>query len=839
MRAPLLLLPLLGCAPDPIVANPDTIQPGAPQAGVAEGLLDLPIGAPMGGYSDRCRYLGGSTASPQTSSSYTTAFMPSVGAQTRPSAKALWLENGDQDLVIIKAALIYSFDGLVVDLERNLEEETGRPLQGRVVFTASHSHASYGNFSDQAMFYLGGDRFNVEIYERLLKSATSVALAAFESRVPAAIGLGLERDWDPDDQVYSDRRDDNDGTQFFDDIDPGPYKDPMLWVLRVDTLDGDPLGIFFSFGMHGTTLDSDSPMLSIESTGHVELAIQEQFDQPVVVAHWQGGAGDASPRGRDDGYARLETIGALAAPAILDLWASTKTSGDPIMMETYSRAIPEGRDQIRVTRDGTVDWSYAPYDPDMVPDDELYTSNGAIKSPIDEFNVPFGGAFCGSGVDGLSAIGTGSQVYPYNTCVDVAFMGPVIQNWFGLTDFDGTTELELPLPESQRANTTATALGPISIRDEDGSMVQDDVLLAFFPGEPTAWYVEQFRRRAAAEAGAEHALLVGYSQDHEGYLLVPEDWLLGGYEPNINIMGPLQGEHIMEGVLETAAGPLLTEIEEPQDPFGDWQPTAYRERELPTLAPDLTPDAGTLLTEAPADLWLPLPLNAEVAPAAEVPRVQGVVQLQWLGGDPGVDLPTVTLERQSGGSWAPVTTPSGRNVTDALPDILLVHTPVPSTDGASPDAHAWWAAWQAVATDGDRAGLPLGTYRLTVKGARYTGGATTWPWPTERYTVSSEPFELTEAMIDLSWDAASGALTASLDAPTGGWRMIDLDGSSTGHNPLSDGKVTWTLSDGSAVEDGSSGTLSGSSTVFSVVPPDGAVSVTVTDAWGNVGSLSL
>ena len=837
MRAPLLLLALLGCAPAPIVADPDLLRPGAPLAGVAEAPLDLPIGAPMGGYSDRCRYLGGSTDAPQTSSHYTYSFMPSVGAQTRPAAKALWLENGDQDLVIVKADLIYSFDGLVKDLEARLEEETGRPLKGRVVFTASHSHASYGNFSDQAMFYLGGDRFNEEIYERLLNTATQVALDAFDGRVPAAIGLGIERDWDPDNKVYSDRRDENNSTQFFDDIDAGAYKDPMLWVLRVDTLDGDPLGIFFSFGMHGTALGSDSPMLSIESTGHVELAVQEQFDHPIVVAHWQGGAGDASPRGSDDGYARLETIGATAAPAILALWQDTPTSGDPILMETYSRAIPEGRDQIRVTRNGTVDWSYAPYDPDMVPDDVLYTDSGAIKSPIDEFNVPYGGAFCGSGVDGLSAIGTGSLVYPYNTCVDVAFMAPVIQNWFGLTDFDQTEELPLPLPESERANTTATSLGPIPVRDEDGTVVQDDVLMAFFPGEPTAWYIEQFRRRAADELGAEHALMVGYAQDHEGYLLVPEDWLLGGYEPNINVMGPLQGEHIMEGVLEYAAGPLATEIEEPQDPFDDWATTPYRDRALPTVAPDLTPLAGTPLTASPASLWLPLDLTAEVAPPASLARVTGIAQLQWLGGDPGVDLPTVTLERQSGGAWTAVTTPSGRPVTDALPDILLVHTPVAAEDGST--QHAWWAAWQAVATDGDRAGLPLGTYRLTVSGQRYTGGGETWPWPTERYTLSSEPFELTAAAIELSWAATSGELTAWLDAPSDGWRMVDLDGSSTGNNPLSGGVVTWTLSDGSEVDDDASGTLSGSSTVFSVVPPDGAVSVTVTDAWGNVGSMPL
>ena len=47
--------------------------------------------------------------------------------------------------------------------------------------------------------------------------------------------------------------------------------------------------------------------------------------------------------------------------------------------------------------------------------------------------------------------------------------------------------------------------------------------------------------------------MVGYAQDHEGYLLTVEDWLSGGYEPSINIWGPLQGEYMMEQALKLAA----------------------------------------------------------------------------------------------------------------------------------------------------------------------------------------------------------------------------------------------------------------------------------------------
>lgn len=837
--SPMALLTLLvACSGDPMTYTPVLLVPGAPSAGAAEAPLDLPVGAPMGGYSDRCRYLGGNTLAPSQDSAYIYGFVPSVGMQTRPMARAVWLENGDQDLLILKMDLIYSFDGLVTALEDRLSDETGLDMKGHVVVAASHSHASFGNFSDQEQFYLGGDRYNEEIFERLVGTLDEVALEAHDAVEPAKIGLGLEKDWDPDDKVYSDRRGENDDLDFFPDLGTGSYKDPWLWLMRIDDVNDQPIAVLFDFGMHGTVLDSDSPMISVESTGHVEMALQDTFDRPVVVAHLQGAAGDASPRGQDEGYARLESLGQLAAPTIRALWEQTPTSDQPITLESVTRGIAEGRDEIHVRRGGTTDLYYAPYDQNLVPDEIIYDDDGDLVSPIDEFNVPYGAGLCADGYEGLE-LGTGSTTYPYSTCIDLEFLANALQNWFGLTEFNGTDTPTLPLPETLRANASAAHIGPLSVRTETGDEDQEDVLVGFFPGEPTAYYTEQFRREIASQTDFSRALMVGYAQDHEGYLLLPEDWLTGGYEPSINVMGPLQGEHILEGVLDIASGPLSTDVEEVQDPLGEWQTTSYPDRPLPTLAPDETPEAGTALDVLPDELWLPVDLPRELVAPETLPRVQGIAQIAWYGGDPGVDTPVVTLQELLNGKWQDATTPSGRPITDALPDILLVHAAVPLSPADAEQKHVWWAAWQAVGDTEDREGLPLGLYRLTVEGRRYIGGATTWPWPTEDYSLASAPFELVAAELTLSWDASSDELSAWLAAPTGAWRLLDLDGESTAKNPVIDGTLTWTMNDGSTLDDDASGILSAGVTVFQVSPPDGAVAVTVSDAWGNVGSLSL
>ncbi len=835
----LSLIALLACNGDKSTDSAvQTLQAGVPQAGVAEGKLDIPVGTPMGGYSNRCFFLGGASTIDDRESQYAEAFATSAGVQTSIMAEALWLDNGDQEWILLTIDSIYSNDELVREVERQIQTATGIDVYGKVVISASHTHHAPANYSDQISFYLGGDRYNEEIFQRYSTSLSALAIEAFENKVPAKIGFGTVHDWDPNDRVYRDRRGENDDLQFWDDID-GSYKNPELWMLRVDDLDDNPLGVFFNFGIHGTSLGSGNPLFSVDAPGHLEFAFQERFDQPIVVGHFQGGGGDVSPAGTSEHghpYARMEGISEFAVDAFYDLWLSIPTSDQSFTLETVTRSITQGQEDIRVTRNGTVDWYYPPYQEDYEPDLQIYDADGNILSPLDEWNTQYGAVFCGYDEPFISTGTIGAYIYTYNGCIKVDMMMGLLGGVFNFAEFlpDGAP---LPLPSSVKAQTTALKLGPVSILKEDGAVVNEDLFMGFFPGEATSYYVRHYRDRVLDELGYSNVILGDYAQDHEGYLLIPEDWLRGGYEPNINLWGPLQAEHLMEQHIEMA-NLLETDLLEDANPSGEYDSTAYPERPLPTYAPDTTLLAGTVAEILSEDFYTPLDTPVQSQPDPILPRVQGLAQFTWEGGDPAVDDPTVVIEfKNADGDWVELQSNSGRTVDETTPDVLLTHTPTPLAPFEAAQDHQWWAGWQTVAPTSpneDRMGLPVGEYRIHVYGHHFVGSESTYPWSVEAYEITSAPFVVEPATLTIDSDAVLSELTVSLDGPEWGYRLIDIAGSSQGTNPPLGLSITLTYEDGST-EVRSDLEQRNNHMVLYNVNMSNIVQATATDAFENQG----
>jgi neutral ceramidase len=345
---------------------------------------------------------------------------------------------------------------------------------------------------------------------------------------------------------------------------------------------------------------------------------------------------------------------------------------------------------------------------------------------------------------------------------------------------------------------------------------------------PLAW-----AEYAPGDAGAARTAVIGYAQGHVGYLLHAEDWLRGGYEPSINLWGPLEGEYIAERALELARLASTPARDNAADGSTYWRPTPP----APVPAPDPAPRAGTVPTELPATVFFPSvsrmaarPTRAQ--PDAMVPRL-GLARFAWIGEDPLSGTPRVTLQRErtaGRGDFADVTRRSGRPVQDG--DLLVGWTPDPLMGATAPRTHYWVVEWQAVAPVGSaypdalsgRAGVPLGRYRFLVEG---TG-----------YRVDSDPFTVAAGAVSVTATRMGTSLRVSAGYEArDGWRLLDLQAQSNRRVPLRASPVDLALT----TMAGATRTLRAQMTDADglVTVPDAADvrSVAVTDRHGNRGTV--
>lgn len=834
---------------------------GAVAAGTAEGYLDLPVGTPLSGYNSRMRFLGGQ-APDFRQTPHAKAFVPSAGVQTRPATKSLYLRAGEQSLLLVKADLCLAYDRLVFDLESRVADLF--PLgsaRGRVIVAASHSHAAPGTYHGAFHLTLGADLFDEHQYQRLLSSLVQTARAAIQSAAPAKLGAGIWDGWDPRDEIYSDRRREDDSLPGPDGKPIGPHKEPRLLVLRVDRLDGKPLALLHSFPIHGTVGGGDNPLSSIEASGHIDLAIEQRFAEPVLVMHLQGPGGDASPRGKDglrscDGktslctdFARMESLGELAAPRILSLYQGIKTA-DRAALEIVTRSVYDGRD---LTVRGNM--TYAPFVRDQEVDTSpqaIYTPDGAVRSPITQFNVESGAGLCGEKKPMLPVEGIpGATGAPYASCADLGAAMKLVAD-----------ALAVPAPKEgapscETTRTTLSALRldqlPILRRSGDPTMPPSDVqeldtlLFATLPGEPVSALADLIAMRSPL--GPARTFVLGYGQGHVGYLLGVENWLKGGYEPSINLFGPLEGEWLAERageLLRLAHSPVLDDGEagaSPMAPRFDRLVYAPGADVQPPQA--VNAQAGTVPSALPEGLFLrqrQLPASAQ--PASTILRGTGLATFVFYGGDPEHDFPTVTLEQeQAAGVFAAVRLPGGRLLGAQGRDVLLTYTPQPIA--ASPGqekSHLWAVEWQAVGWDrkggvADVFAAPTGTYRFRVSGRSLTATGLA------PYALTSQPFRVAkEAALTVTATRKADVVggRAYFDAPHS-FRLLSMDGPSDGKlPPPTASTVVVTPKAGGAGKMAPLDRKTGEFTV-DVTGADASqgFAVVVTDGAGNLGTLDV
>lgn len=506
-----------------------------------------------------------------------------------------------------------------------------------------------------------------------------------------------------------------------------------------------------------------------------------------------------------------EGHGRAAVTELMAAWTAAGASmKDAIELEMLTRSVETGPfPETYSIRDGAL--AYAPFDLDRTPDG-VVSEGGKLASPIDEWNAPVGAALCEKPDPMFPAAqipGT-DGILPYGSCLrlDVAggILGPIFNIDFGVDETH-------PVCETTRTTVSALRIG--------------DYLFGTMPGELSVLLAGRVRELSPVP---DKTVVLGYAQGHVGYMLRPEDWVLGGYEPSVTFGGPLEAELVAERLAQLL--PLaMTPIREDGTTDGTTRVTTA------TITDNLEKDEpaqmrGTVPATVPSIVYARTGTPVQAQPAASIPRVSGIATFTFIGDDPLTKTPRVTLQKETGGVYANVTRRSGRPVEDM--EIVLAYTPSP-LQRSGPQTHFWVAEWQAVPwvgapgldTLGDRGGLPLGNYRFHVEGAGWT--------------LDSNPFAVVAGGAVLAAPTRSGGnvrTIVSWHAPKG-WRLMDMSASSNTPVPVRSQQVTVELLNAA---DGVVATQSVTTDAAGVVqvPDTGAAAkVRVTDRFGNAATAIL
>lgn len=501
------------------------------KAGLGVAEMDFPLGVSMAGFGFR----------PGPRGPYARSLGGSTGMYDRFTVKALILDDGIERIVLLRSPLVFTTDFLLTQINQKVVKATGLDLVSKILMVSHHSHSAPARFwnllTSLGFGAFGGGDFMAEVFDRLAQSFANAIIEANKNLAPAKLGYTIDRDFDPQNQIFSDRRSMS-----------IKFKNPHLLILRVDKADDSPLATLITFPMHGTI--SENTMLTSDAGGGLEFQLQDYLEaklkKRVEVFFMQGSAGDVSPRGDGLGHKgpmQMQMLGYLASQHIGPLYEKIQTQSD-VTLEIANKRLPVSRKTI----------GYSP----------------------DEFFRMFQGEKQSHRYGAFQCVKDG-----YDANSDKKHADGDLGCAFSVFDLNGA-------PVTQFAKTRLTALRV------------GNLYLSSFPGEVTSILARKLVELVAQESNGKikDHIVVGYAQDHHLYLLTEEDWYKGGYEASMSVWGPKFGNYLLQEAKQLALQLLTPEKESnetgilPQD-FYNLDLTKIEAERLKS------PDAGKVVTQPP------------------------------------------------------------------------------------------------------------------------------------------------------------------------------------------------------------------------------------------------
>lgn len=752
-------------------------------AGSATGDITPPVSTPMWGYTARegamtPESFAGDKLSADTEL-YGKTFVHSRGIHLRLYANAFVLRGRNGVKTAIVQTDLGGVPGEVHQAVANRVVAGTGIDRDHLLIGATHTHQGPGGiYQYQGYALLGGDELDPRVFEAVVAGITNAVERANDRLAPAKLAWTqaqtsnanrnrrVTKQWclNPESMC---------GADFKPTASSPATNDPLYTVMRIDRIDGVPLGVITNFAAHGTIGGDDNPLFSGDNQGWatrlVSREIRERYtrsngplpdDAEVVDALINGAQGDQSPIGstspvdwmgsRNRQYAEIEDAGRRQAEFVLAAW-------DALGSQLRDDVDVDARFEFLCFCGQEVDPRFAYDGPAIDKTDPMW-----------------------------------NRIAPY---ADLG-MGGIVA--------DDGTESPVATPAQGHKMTLFGGVGLTPSITRLQVLRVGDLVFAGVPGEPTVTAGRRIRSALLAarngSAAYRDVVIAGLANDYVSYYATPEEYTAAQYEGSFTLFGP-------------QSVPLLTQ-----------ELVGLMERMLDGSAvPDcaIPAEVGFCAThpvhpDTSGTAFPPIPIVPDLPPSgASGPscacRRMDVPSFTWLGGSPTAewrpDADRVRIQRLDGETWQPVA-----GDATGVATILRYST-------APDDRHRWTAQWD-VPLD-----APAGTYRFHVEGSvAEIGGARVG------YDLASAPFAIAPAILGVTLSADGTAVVRAAYPAVGPdsfrWRPRDAAEAAAALVVIRNGEsVTLTRT-----------TDASGTATFALEPGDVVVEASVTDVHGNAGS---
>jgi len=212
-----------------------------------------------------------------------------AGVHDHLYVRALVLDNGKNSAAVVAADLVEFGD--TMPLRERIAMEVGIPAD-HLILTASHDHSAPrgGVVSPGATAQVGGAgtaAYSAWLYDKIVEAVKQAKAAEQPARMGLATGKA---------DVNTNRDEYNPEKGWELGINYDRPSDKTVWVVKFESLSGDPIAVLFNYGVHSVVAGPENDQVTGDLAGAAERYVESHYNNKVVALFTIGPAGDQNPK---------------------------------------------------------------------------------------------------------------------------------------------------------------------------------------------------------------------------------------------------------------------------------------------------------------------------------------------------------------------------------------------------------------------------------------------------------------------------------------------------------------------------------------------------------------